>query len=337
MAETGVAFSFAGIRIHWYGIIIACALVIGVILAVRDAKRRGYRSDMILDFLLIAIPICIICARLYYVAFEWDNYSDNLLRIFAVWEGGLAIYGAVIGGAIAAFIFHKWRRVPVGDILDIGAPSIVLGQAIGRWGNFINQEAFGNLITDPSMQWFPYGVYIERAGAWYQATFFYESMWDLLTFVILMLLRKKIKARGGLFALYVAIYGFGRFFVESLRSDSLMAGGFRVSQVLSAVLVVCGIIYLTVTSRSKKEYPAYEGIYSLSRSAEQIETDKKNAKLIRAREAAAEAEKKFEEAVETYGPASGMAKKAKEKAEEARKKAQVLERQTKDNEKPKEE
>lgn len=141
MAETGVAFSFAGIRIHWYGIIIACALVIGVILAVRDAKRRGYRSEMILDFLLIAIPLCIICARLYYVAFEWDNYSDNLLRIFAVREGGLAIYGAVIGGAIAAFIFYKWRKVPVGDILDIGAPSIVLGQAIGRWGN-LSEKSF---------------------------------------------------------------------------------------------------------------------------------------------------------------------------------------------------
>jgi phosphatidylglycerol:prolipoprotein diacylglycerol transferase len=196
---------------------------------------------MVLDFLLIAIPVCIVCARLYYVAFTWNEYSGNILKIFEVWEGGLAIYGALIGGVISAIIFYKWRKVPIGDMLDIGSPSIIIGQAIGRWGNFVNQEAFGNPITDPNWQWFPSGVYIDhpvingivKQPGWYQATFFYESMWNLITFAILMIFRKKIKIRGGVFALYIIFYGFGRFWIESQRTDSLMWGSIRVSSCLA--------------------------------------------------------------------------------------------------------
>jgi phosphatidylglycerol:prolipoprotein diacylglycerol transferase len=269
-------FDKNGIAIHWYGIIIAFGLILGVILGIREAKRRGYRSDMVLDLMLLAIPICIVCARLYYVIFTWDTYTNDFSKVFAVWEGGLAIYGAVIGAVIAALIFYKWRKVPVGEILDIAAPGLILGQAIGRWGNFVNQEAFGNLVTDPAYQWFPYSVYIDRLDEWHQATFFYESMWNLLTFAILMILRKRIKVRGGIFALYVILYGIGRFYIESLRTDSLMAGDIRVSQWLSAILVVFGIAFLIIMSRKKKEYAAYDGIYSLSWTDEQVEEYKKS-------------------------------------------------------------
>jgi phosphatidylglycerol:prolipoprotein diacylglycerol transferase len=269
-------FDKNGIAIHWYGIIIAVGLILGVVLGVREAKRRGYRSEMVLDLLLIAIPLCIVCARLYYVIFSWNDYANNFGKVFAVWEGGLAIYGAVIGGVIAAFIFNRWRKVPVGELLDIAAPGLIIGQAIGRWGNFVNQEAFGNLVTDPSMQSFPYSVYIDRLGEWHQATFFYESMWNLVTFAILMIFRKRIKVRGGVFALYIVFYGIGRFFIESLRTDSLMAGDVRVSQWLSAILVVCGIAYLIIMSKKKKEYLAYDGLYSLSWTDEQVAEYKKS-------------------------------------------------------------
>lgn len=290
-----VAFNLFGIEIHWYGLIIAFALVLGVFIAVRESKRRGYRSDMILDFLLIAIPLCIVFARLYYVVFTWSQYSAQPIKMFAVWEGGLAIYGAVIGGVIAAFIFNRWRRISVGELLDIAAPSLILGQAIGRWGNFVNQEAFGNLIPNAAQQWFPYGVYIERLNEWHQATFFYESMWDLLVFVALMLLRKKIKVRGGVFALYLVLYGFGRFFTESLRTDSLMAtSDIRISQWLSAALFVFGIAYLIITSRKKKDYPAYDGLYSLSWTDEQVEEYKKSRKHVKSEADKTETEEKPE-------------------------------------------
>lgn len=271
-------FDKNGIAIHWYGIIIAFGLILGVVLGVREAKRRGYRSDMILDLMLIAIPICIVCARLYYVVFTWDSYANDFSKAFAVWEGGLAIYGAVIGGVIAALIFYKWRKVPIGEVLDIAAPSLILGQAIGRWGNFVNQEAFGNLVADPAYQSFPYSVYIDRLGEWHQATFFYESVWNLITFVILMIFRKRIKTRGGVFALYLISYGIGRFFIESLRTDSLMAGDVRVSQWLSAILVVGAVAYLIIMSRRKKEYAAYDGLYSLSWTDEQVAEYKKSKK-----------------------------------------------------------
>lgn len=328
-----IALVLFGIKIHWYGIIIACALVLGAVIGIKEAKRHGYRSEMIYDFLLISIPLCIICARIYYVIFQWDYYSSDFSSVFAIWKGGLAIYGAIIGGVLAAFIFYKWRKVPLGEMLDIAAPSLAIGQAIGRWGNFVNQEAFGRAVTSPAWQKFPFSVYIESSKyingityqpGYYMATFFYESMWDLVTFAIIMLLRKKLKPRGGVFALYLVCYGFGRFFTESLRTDSLMVGSIRVSQMLSVVLFVCGIIYIVVMSKKKLEYPLYEGLYSLSWSEEQVEYYKKNIKKIKAEECANEAEKEAEKAIDMFGPASDMAKKAKQKAEEARKKADKI-------------
>jgi phosphatidylglycerol:prolipoprotein diacylglycerol transferase len=299
-----VAFSIFGKDIYWYGIIIACALIVGVVLGIREAKRRGYRSEMILDFMLIAIPLCIVCARLYYVAFEWPMYAQDPIKIIAIWEGGLAIYGAVIGGLIAAVIFFSWRRVPVGEVMDIAAPSLVIAQAIGRWGNFVNQEAHGVKILDPNWQWFPAGVNID--GLWYQATFFYESAWNLIVFIVLMLLRKRVKVRGGIFALYVVLYGFGRFWIESLRTDSLYWGGIRVSQALSLVLIIGGILFLVIMKRKNKEYLPYNGIYSVDWTKEQIEDYRANAKMYRAEEKVKRAELKVEETRKAQRLLSGL-------------------------------
>lgn len=320
--DSRVAFSLFGKDIYWYGIIIATALIVGVVLGVVEAKRRGFRSEIVLDFMLLAIPFGIVCARLYYVIFEWENYAGNLLRIIAVWEGGLAIYGAVIGGIIAAFVFKRWRRVNIGDMLDIAAPGLIIAQAIGRWGNYVNQEAHGGLITNPSLQWFPAGVQIN--GEWFQATFFYESMWNLLVFIMLMAVRKKVKVRGGVFALYIALYGLGRFWIEALRTDSLMISEIRVSQLLSAVLFVLGLGYLIIMSVFKVKFAPYDGYYSAGWTPEQISEYKANSKLHKARHDAILAEEKADNLRKKYDDQLKKVVKANSRAEKAKKKLEKI-------------
>ena len=194
-------FGIEGLNIAWYAIIVTSGIVAGILLGGFLAKKKGYTFEMLIDLMLLALPMAIVFARLYYVIFEWERYAGDFMKIIAIWEGGLAIYGGVIGALLAALIFSKWKKVPFGDILDIGAPGLILGQAIGRWGNFVNQEAFGNVITNPSMQWFPYGVYIERLGEWHQATFFYESAWNLIVLAVLLWYWKRAKHKGNVFVM----------------------------------------------------------------------------------------------------------------------------------------
>ena len=148
-------FGIQGLNIAWYGVIIACGLLLGIWLATYRAKKRGWSSDLVLDFILLAVPLAIIGARTYYVAFEWEYFAANPAKIIAINEGGLAIYGAVIGGFLAAFLFSKAAKFPFLKLIDLVIPSLILGQAMGRWGNFINQEAFGALVTNPNLQFFP--------------------------------------------------------------------------------------------------------------------------------------------------------------------------------------
>ena len=268
-------FGIQGLHIAWYGIIIAVGIVLGVYVAIRQARMRGYTAELLFDFMIIALPLSIVCARIYYVATSWDMYAGNFYKMIAIWEGGIAIYGAVIGGVIAAVIVAKWRKFPVLRLLDIAAPGLILGQAIGRWGNFVNQEAFGNVINNPSLQFWPYGVFIQRLGEWHQATYFYESMWDLGTFIWLLVYARRSKYDGNVIAMYFITYGVGRFFIEGLRTDSLYVGPFRISQLLSAVFVVGGIIYILVRRKSKKEDPVYTGHYTLLKEVDAEEqTDK---------------------------------------------------------------
>ena len=219
-----------------YGVLITVAIALGVWLCSRREKEMGLPTEISLDLALRAVPAAVIGARLYYVAFQWPNYARDPIRILYIWEGGLAIYGAVIGGAVAAALLAKRKKVAFSKLADLAAPALILGQAIGRWGNFFNGEAYGYAIENPAWQFFPAAVQV--AGQWHMATFFYESMWDLIGFLFLWLKRKKAGKDGNLFLMYLMWYGLGRACIEGLRTDSLMWGSLRVSQGLSAVLFV---------------------------------------------------------------------------------------------------
>lgn len=233
-----------------YGLLIAGGIALGVWLCGTQEKRLGLPKDTAVDFALWVVPAAIIGARAYYVAFQWDMYRDDLLRIFRLWEGGLAIYGAVIGGTLGALLYAKAKKLPFGALADMVAPALILGQAIGRWGNFVNQEAYGALVENPALQFFPLAVYAD--GAWHQATFFYESVWNLIGFFVLWLCRKKTARPGNLFLLYLCWYGAGRAVIEGLRTDSLMWGPVRVSQALSVILVIVAGTLLILRRKKKK-------------------------------------------------------------------------------------
>lgn len=258
-------FGIKGFSIAWYGAVIAFGMFLGTILAVKEARHRGYKADLIIDFILLAIPIAIICARIYYVIFEWQFYAASPVKVFAIWEGGLAIYGGVIGGFLSALIFSKVNSFPLFKLIDIVVPSLILGQSIGRWGNFFNQEAFGNIVVNSSLQFFPYAVYIDRLSEWHQATFFYESIWNLLIFLVLIFYKNRAKFDGSLLAIYLIGYGTGRFFIEGLRNDSLyIISTLRVSQALSFVLIFLGLALFIFHKKFEKYSRAtYKGKYSL--------------------------------------------------------------------------
>lgn len=236
-------FSIGPLSVHFYGLIIACGLILAVIYACRRSRQFGIKEDDIIDGVLWVTPFAILCARAYYCIFQWENYASNPISMLYIWEGGLAIYGGVIGGILTAIIFCKVNKFSLIKLLDLAMPSLLLGQIIGRWGNFMNQEAFGNLITDPKLQFFPYGVYIESLGEWHQATFFYESAANLMLFILMMIVARKVKKDGWMVVMYFAGYGTIRFFIEGLRADSLyLIPGIRVSQLLSLVLICAGLI-----------------------------------------------------------------------------------------------
>lgn len=234
-------------------------MILGCLLAVYRSRQTGIRKDDIYDFAIVLIPVCIICARAYYVIFEWEQYKDNLWEIFAINKGGLAIYGGVIGGVFAALIFCKVKKTSFLSFADTLIPSLVLGQSIGRWGNFVNQEAYGNLITDPKLQFFPYGVFIESTGQWHQAAFFYESFSNAILLCVMLLAYPRFKHKGYLLPMYMIGYGMIRFFVEGLRTDSLyLMPGLRVSQLLSLILAMGGCICVIVFQRRQRKESAVE-------------------------------------------------------------------------------
>lgn len=225
-----------------YGVLIAAAIAVGVCLCSRREKEMGLPREISVDLALWAVPLGVIGARIYYVIFQWDMYASNPLRILYIWEGGLAIYGAVIGGAAGAYLLSKRRKVAFSQLADLVAPSLILAQAIGRWGNFFNGEAYGYLIENEALHFFP--VAVQVAGQWHMATFFYESLWDLIGFFVLWKKRNQMKKSGDLFLLYLVWYGLGRSVIEGLRTDSLMLGSLRISQVLSGILCLTAGILL---------------------------------------------------------------------------------------------
>lgn len=235
-----------------YGILIALALGIAAILCTQEEKRLDLPKDTGMDIVLYALPPAVIAARLYYVIFSWDSFKNQPLDILKFWEGGLAIYGGVIGGALGVWLLSKRRHIPMLLLGDIVAPPLLLGQAIGRWGNYFNGEAFGNAVNNPAWQFFPFAVKIGEN--WQLATFFYESMWNLLGFAFLYLNRKKLKTEGKyghVLYWYFIWYGLGRMMIEGLRTDSLMWGPVRVSQFLSLIIVVLALVKLVLDLKAK--------------------------------------------------------------------------------------
>lgn len=254
-----IAFNLGGIQVHWYGIIIASAVVLATILVVQEAKRRRIDPDSIYDLILWALPVAIITARMYYVIFEWGYYQNHVDEIVRVWDGGIAIYGALIGAGIVVYLFCRANWIPVWLMLDIIAPVLIMAQGIGRWGNFMNQEAFGRITSLTFLQSLHLPHFIIQQmlidGAYRQPTFLYESLWDILGFIVLMSLRHKkhLFKQGEVFLSYVIWYAFGRFFVEGMRTDSLMLLGIRVSQWLSVILFIGAIGILVFRRKSMRE------------------------------------------------------------------------------------
>lgn len=257
-----VAFHLGPIPVHWYGVFIGLGIVLALLLAMREAERRGLDKEIFADLLLWAIPAAIVGARLYYVAFEWEHYSQNLGDIFKIWEGGLAIHGGLIGAIITGYIFTKVKKVSFWQLADIAAPSIILGQAIGRWGNFINQEAHGEEVSRAFLEslYLPDFIINQMyiGGTYYHPTFLYESLWNFAGVIILILLRRANLRRGEIFLTYVIWYSVGRFFIEEMRTDSLMlTETLRIAQTISVALVIGAvalIIYRRVSGLSNIRY-----------------------------------------------------------------------------------
>ena len=246
-------FSVGPLQIHWYGLLIAIGMLLAVVYACRRCKEFGLRDNDLIDGVLCIVPFAVLCARAYYCIFQWDAYADDPISVLYIWNGGLAIYGGVIGAAIGIIVFSliKKDKVKLTAVLDITAMGFLIGQSIGRWGNFINREAFG-AETDSFLRM---GLLNMLTGevTYYHPTFLYESLWNACGFVLLHFLSKKRKYDGQIALGYVAWYGLGRAMIEGLRTDSLYLGPIRVSQLLAAVSCVAAITVLIVMAFRKPD------------------------------------------------------------------------------------
>lgn len=255
------------LSIYWYGVIIALGAFLGLYLATRESDRLGLKKDLIVDLVVFAIPIAILFARLYYVLFELDRYiGQPWWKVFAVWEGGLAIHGALIGSVLTAIVFARVKKVSFWQLADIAAPGLILGQAIGRWGNFMNQEAHGGAMSQAAYenfhQYLPDFIMNNMCidGVLYYPTFLYESVWNILVLALLLVLRRKNPLRGEIFLTYIMSYSVGRLFIEGLRTDSLYVfGQVRTAQLLSIVLILSTIIFMIYRRKSGTVDRHYDG------------------------------------------------------------------------------
>jgi phosphatidylglycerol:prolipoprotein diacylglycerol transferase len=258
-----IIFEIGPITVRWYGLLIALAILIGVTLSQYLAKRRGVKPELLGDLAIWLLLAAIPCARIYYVLFEWQEYAQRPEDIIAIWKGGIAIHGAIIGGAIAAIIFARLNRVSVWQLSDLVVPSLALGQAIGRWGNFFNSEAFGR-PTD-----LPWKLYISPTRRppeylnydYFHPTFLYESLWNLAVFALLIYLffwglkhKDRLKI-GTLTFVYLISYSIGRFWIEALRTDSLMLGYLRIAQIVSLGAIAFGLLGLAWLYWFKRSLP----------------------------------------------------------------------------------
>lgn len=241
-----VAFEIFGLSIRWYGIILSLGIMAGILLAYYEAKRLGRDPEYIIDLALWCVPAAVIGARVYYVLLEWDYYNGDILRMINIREGGLAIHGALIAAVLTGYIFTRVKKINFLETTDIVAPSIIIGQAIGRWGNFINGEAHGGFTN------LPWGIMVD--GMKVHPTFLYESIWNLGVFFFLIFYKGKKKADGEIFLLYGILYSIGRFWIEGLRTDSLYFMGIRAAQLISIAIIIVFSIALFFIRRNKKQH-----------------------------------------------------------------------------------
>lgn len=265
-----VAFNLFGVPLYWYGVCIVTGVVAALLLAQWEAKRTGQNKDDYLDLLLLGLVVSLICTRLYYVVFSWDQYKNDLLRIFNIREGGLAIYGGILGALLSGLIFSRIKKIPFTTLADTCAPSLLIGQIVGRFGNFFNREAFGGYTDNPfAMRLLvsqAEGVtpellaktVMERGAEYIQVhpTFLYESVWNLALMIALILYRPHKKFNGEVMLLYMLGYGFARFFIEGLRTDQLIffGTGIPASQIMSVIFVLLAVTVIAVC-RSRQRNP----------------------------------------------------------------------------------
>lgn len=254
------------IQIYWYSVLIFLALLVGGTLALKESKKFGLPEDFMINLFFYLIPIAILGARLYFVAFHWDYYSQNFIEIFKIWEGGLAIHGALLAGLLwVAFYTHK-HNFSTMRILDILVVSLLVGQAIGRWGNFMNGEAYGPVTTLAFLQSLHLPQFIidgmNIGGVYHQPTFLYESIWCFIGFIVILFYRRgTYRKKGDMLAFYLMWYGVGRFFIEGLRTDSLMLGSIKMAQLVSIIMIVLGVLmFIKRRKESKLDNLYYERI-----------------------------------------------------------------------------
>ena len=266
------AFTVFGIKIAWYGIIICVGLILGVLYSIYRAKKNeGIKTDTVIDLAFFLVIFGVIGARLYYVIFKFGDYivknddgsfnlGKTLLSMINIREGGLAIYGAIIAGFLTILVFAKIKKIGFLKILDFVSPAVMIGQIVGRWGNFFNMEAYGSETTLPWRMGLHFSNFrnpdiseIMARSVYVHPTFLYESLWNLIGFIIINIFYKKKKYDGQIFFMYIAWYGFGRFFVEWLRTDSLMLGVFRVSQIVGALTFICGVVLFILFYKKSKQ------------------------------------------------------------------------------------
>lgn len=288
-----VAFSIGNKPIYWYGIIIAAGFLLAVYYAMRRADQFGLTQDNIIDMLICAVPLAIVGARAYYCLFSWNLYKDDPIRVLYIWEGGLAIYGGVIGAVIGLFLYTKVKKVKTSALLDIGGLGLLIGQSIGRWGNFMNREAFG-AQTDSFLRM---GLTDANGATIYvHPTFLYESVWNAIGLLLLHFYSKRRKFDGQIFLMYLGWYGLGRMFIEGLRTDSLYVGSsnLRVSQLLAGICFLAVVIFLVYDKIFREHDP--KDLY-----VNQV-AQRKAAEAVEATEAAAEeTASEVEEEAETVG------------------------------------
>ncbi len=262
-----IFIQIGSLPIYWYGVIIALGAFLGLYLATREADRLGLNKDLIIDLIVFAIPISILSARIYYVVFEWHRYVDQpWWKVFAIWEGGIAIHGALIGAVITAIVYTKVKKISFWQIADILAPGLILGQAIGRWGNFMNQEAHGGPIAEATYnsfhQYLPDFIMNQMCieGVMYHPTFLYESFWNILVLILLLVIRRYNPLRGEVFLTYVMSYSIGRLFIEGLRTDSLyLFGQIRTAQLMSILLIIGAVVLIIYRRKSNTVDRHYDG------------------------------------------------------------------------------